>query len=152
MLSFSANANYYLTNERQATSADPVTDCNGYYGTSCDPVPQFRFVQRSTWTRGPVDLSYNWRYVGGMDAQKDEASALFGAFQSIDAYNYIDLSGVYRLNDNLQFQVSVDNVFDETPPIVGSETGSTSFNSGNTFPSLYDVLGRTFQVGAKMTF
>ena len=47
---------------------------------------------------------------------------------------------------------SVANVFDEDPPIIGNETGTTSYNSGNTFPSNYDTLGRVYALGINVKF
>lgn len=44
------------------------------------------------------------------------------------------------------------NLTDEDPPILGNETGSTSFNSGNSFPSLFDSLGRTYSANLRLTF
>jgi outer membrane receptor protein involved in Fe transport len=151
-LNATLNGNYYLTNELQSASTSPVVDCNGFYGTTCDPVPQLRFVQRTTWSIGDVELSYLWRYIDSMDIQTGEAANIFPAFQSIDAYNYVDLTGVYNVNENIRFTGGVDNVFDEGPPIIGNATGTTAFNSGNTFPSMYDVLGRVFSVGVNVRF
>ncbi len=152
LLDFSVNANYYLTNELQSAPFSSVVDCNGYYGTTCDPVPQLRIAQRTTWSMGNVELSYLWRHMSGMDAQTEEAAALFPAFRSIDAYNYFDLSGAYTVNDHVRFVATVDNIFDEDPPIIGNDTGTTAFNSGNTYPSLYDVLGRVYTVGVTINF
>jgi outer membrane receptor protein involved in Fe transport len=152
-LQVSFNANYYLTNELQSAPTSSVVDCNGFYGTTCDPIPQFRFVQRTIWApTNKLELSYLWRYIDGMEIQQNEAANIFPAFRSIDAYNYIDLSAQYRVNDNLRFIAGVDNVFDEDPPVIGNSTGSTAFNSGNTFPSLYDVLGRMYSVGVTVRF
>jgi iron complex outermembrane receptor protein len=41
---------------------------------------------------------------------------------------------------------------DEDPPVVGNEAGSTTFNSGNTFPANYDTLGRIYTVGLNVKF
>ena len=41
---------------------------------------------------------------------------------------------------------------DKQPPIVGSSIGSTAFNSGNTYPSTYDALGRRFAASARIRF
>ena len=38
------------------------------------------------------------------------------------------------------------------PPIVGNDIGSTAFNSGNTYPSTYDALGRRFGVSGRLKF
>ena len=46
----------------------------------------------------------------------------------------------------------MQNLFDKQPPIVGGEAGSTTFNSGNTFPSTYDALGRRFAASARIRF
>jgi iron complex outermembrane receptor protein len=40
---------------------------------------------------------------------------------------------------------------DEEPPILGNEAGDTSSNSGNTFPSNYDVYGRYYSLSARLT-
>jgi outer membrane receptor protein involved in Fe transport len=44
------------------------------------------------------------------------------------------------------------NLFDKKPPVVGNTIGSTTFNSGNTYPSTYDALGRRFAVSARLKF
>jgi outer membrane receptor protein involved in Fe transport len=54
--------------------------------------------------------------------------------------------------DNLQMTFLVQNLFDKSPPIVGADVGSTTFNNGNTYSSTYDALGRRFGVSAKVTF
>ena len=81
-----------------------------------------------------------------------ERDSVFEAFRSIDSQNYFDLFGSYTLNDTYTFSASVDNVFDEEPPVVGNEAGDTSSNSGNTFPSLYDTLGRVYRFGFTAKF
>ena len=145
-------AHKYLTNEFQTTALSPVVDCNGFYGTSCDPVPEFRTTLRVGWYRGDLDASLLWRHIGDMKAQTNEASALFEAFRSVSAQNYFDLSFGYNFMDNARVALLIKNVADENPPILGNNTGSTSFNSGNTFPSLFDSMGRTYNVNVKLAF
>jgi hypothetical protein len=41
----------------------------------------------------------------------------------------------------------VDNVFAKHAPVVGNQAADTSSNSGNTFPSQYDTLGRVYRMG-----
>jgi outer membrane receptor protein involved in Fe transport len=142
----------YLTNEFQTTAVSPVVDCNGFYGTSCDPVPEWRHTMRVHWFRNDLDASLLWRHIGSMDAQTNEAPSLFQDFRSVDAHDYIDLTFGYNYRDWGRLSLIIYNVMDEDPPILGNNTGSTSFNSGNTFPSLYDTLGRTYGVNVKVTF
>ena len=145
-------AHQYLTQEFQTTASSPTVDCKGRYGTSCDPVPEFRSTFRTQWIRDDFNASLLWRHIGGMDAQVNEASALFPAFRSVDAQNYLDLQIGYNWQDWGRVSLLVSNITGELPPILGNETGSTSFNSGNTFPSLFDTLGRTYTVNVKLTF
>lgn len=87
-----------------------------------------------------------------MDAQTEEAAALFAAFRSVGSHDYLDLNLGYSYKDWGRFSLLVRNIADEDPPILGNATGSTTFNSGNTFPSLYDTMGRTYTVNLKVTF
>lgn len=151
-LRFSFNGNMYLTNEFQTTATSAIVDCKGRYGTSCDPVPKWRHTARASWFMDNVDASLLWRYVGGMDAQASEAAFLFPAFQSVSAQSYFDFSAGYQVTEYARIEGLIRNVANKNPPILGNETGSTSFNSGNTFPSIYDVLGRVYSVNIRATF
>jgi outer membrane receptor protein involved in Fe transport len=151
-LSLSWNAHQYLSNEFQTTAVSDVVDCKGVYGTSCDPVPEFRSTIRAQWMLDEFDASLLWRHIGAMDAQANEADALFADFRSVDANNYFDLTFGYTWNDMVRVSFLVANVLDEDPPILGNETGSTSFNSGNTFPSLFDTMGRVYSANVKLSF
>jgi outer membrane receptor protein involved in Fe transport len=87
-----------------------------------------------------------------MDAQTAEAPTLFETFRTVDSQNYFDLNIGYSYKDWGRFSFRVRNIADEDPPILGNNTGSTSFNSGNTFPSLFDTMGRTYSINLKVTF
>ncbi len=151
-LSINYTGHNYLTNEFQTTAASAVVDCKGRYGTSCDPVPEYRHTLRFNWMRDDFDASLLWRHIGEMDAQTNEAGNLFEAFRSVDAQDYLDLSFGYSYQDFGRISLLITNVANEDPPILGNSTGSTAFNSGNTFPSLFDTLGRTYAVNLKLTF
>ena len=73
-------------------------------------------------------------------------------FNRIKAYDYFDLNVQVEVNDNLTFTAGVRNLLDKQPPLVGASIGSTAYNSGNTYPSTYDVLGRLFTVSGKLRF
>ncbi|MEW2849377.1 hypothetical protein AB1A86_18530, partial [Stenotrophomonas maltophilia] len=57
----------------------------------------------------------------------------------------------FQATDRFSLLFAVRNVFDRKPPFVGSSIGSTAYNSGNTYPSTYDPLGRLFSVTARVT-
>ena len=58
----------------------------------------------------------------------------------------------FGLTKNVDVTLAVQNIGDRKPPIVGNTAGSTSFNSGNTYPSTYDALGRKYAAGVKLKF
>ena len=70
----------------------------------------------------------------------------------IKPYDYFDLSGRVSIVENLTLTLTVQNIGNRKPPVVGSTIGSTQFNSGNTFPSTYDALGRRYAVSARLKF
>ena len=149
---FALTAHKYLTNEFQTTAVSAIVDCNGFYGTSCDPVPEFRSVLRVGWYREQFDASLLWRHIDSMDAQVNEAAALFPQFRSVSSQDFFDLTFGYEYRDIGRLSLLITNVFDEDPPILGSDTGTTAFNNANTFPALYDAMGRTYSVNLKFMF
>ncbi|MFZ2508120.1 MAG: TonB-dependent receptor [Steroidobacteraceae bacterium] len=152
-LSFNGQINHYLSQESQSADTAPVIECAGFYGTSCGlPISEDRWVQRTTWDYNDFTASMLWRHLSSTKVEAVEASGTFEAFRSIPSYDYLDLYFGYRLWDKAQVSLSVVNVFEEHPPIVGNESGSTTFNSGNTYPSNYDTLGRVYTVGLNVKF
>ncbi len=156
-------------------TSDP-RDCVGLYGQNCGSPgsagpnsapgslqPEFTWNQRTTLTFGAVDLSLLWRHIDGMKVEPGVTTfsgtiatgALAGEtvnFGKIKAYDYFDLSTRVGVSDNLDFTVTVANLLNKKPPIVGGTIGNVAFNSGNTYPSTYDALGRRFSVGARVKF
>ncbi len=151
-LSVGILASYLMTQESQSSGSTPVTDCLGFFGNDCQPTPELRFSQRTTWRGGPFTASLLWRYFGEVDIQETQRDATFDGFESIDAFNYFDLTGSYDVNDTVSLSLNVRNLLDEEPPIVGNQAGSTARNFGNTFPSAYNTLGRIYTFGLKATF
>lgn len=152
-LTVSGNLNHYLTQESQSSATTPVLDCLGFYGTSCgNPLPENRWIQRTTWSVGMFDFSYLWRHLDSVRIERVQVPDTFPAFRSIDSYDYLDLFVGVNMNENVSLSIGVTNVTDEDPPVVGNEAGTTAANSGNTFPSVYDTLGRVFTAGVKVRF
>ncbi len=62
---------------------------------------------------------------------------------TLDGATYVDLTASYEVNDNLRVNFGIKNVFEEMPTFVGD-----SQSQANTFPEVYDVLGRRFFLSA----
>ena len=68
----------------------------------------------------------------------------------IPAYSYIDLTGTFNVYKNIRLELGVNNLFDKDPPLVVGGDCSTSSGggnagancNGNTFPGVYDAMGR----------
>jgi iron complex outermembrane recepter protein len=158
-LTFGVNANWYLTHEILSDGSLALTNCVGGFGSACDaggnglgnPIPELRFVQRGSWEIGDLNIGYTWRYLGEVTTIAPK-NLVFDGFETIPAFNYIDLNAQYQITDNVKVLAGVTNVFDRDPPVVGNEAGATSANSGNTFPSMYDTLGRVYSVGVNFRF
>ena len=160
-LNFNAYINKYLTQESRSSALSDVIDCKGVYGTQCgNPLPTIRWVQTTTWSMGPFEAALYWNHLGSTkieptqsaDNDGDGVSDVFPAFQTIDAFDYFDLTGSWAITDWVTVRASIMNLLEEDPPVVGNEAADTRSNSGNTFPSVYETLGRTYTLGVHMRF
>ena len=74
-LTFSGQINQYLTQESQSSLTSPVLDCKGFTGTSCEqPLPDQRWIQRTTWDWNDFTASLLWRHIGSVWAEPPEVS------------------------------------------------------------------------------
>lgn len=155
-----ASGNWASRSSFQASPASLNRDCIGIYTVSCTSLrPEFQWSVRNTLTfRGRLDASLLWRHIDGMHSPDRLFSGnipeLGGSydFNHIPSYDYFDLSLRQVIGERYTLQVTVQNLFDKAPPLVGGTVGAGGFNSGNTFPSTYDTLGRRFAVTAKVAF
>jgi outer membrane receptor protein involved in Fe transport len=115
------------------------------------PHPKNKFSQRSTWSVGDYSVGYLWRYIGGTSVEEAGVGAYLPQYSTIPAVNYIDLSGTWQVTKNFKLSGTVNNALNKSPPLVGTGIGDGS-NYGNTFPQVYDVIGRRFTVSATATF
>ncbi|TCD06227.1 TonB-dependent receptor [Erythrobacteraceae bacterium CFH 75059] len=152
-LALSFAGNWTDKSQFQPTPLSENLECVGQYGLDCaSPLPEFSFSQRTTLTFDRVSLSLLWRFIDDLRVQDDAAGDFQPRFERIDEKHYFDLSARYEITDRANIIFSVFNLFDKDPPIVGSTIGATAFNSGNTYPSTYDPLGRRYAVGVNLQF
>ena len=73
--------------------------------------------------------------------------------ERLAARDYFDLSASAVLMDGLELRVGINNIFDRQPPLSNQVGGAGgSYGTGNTFPGVYDALGRFMFVGTTLTF
>jgi outer membrane receptor protein involved in Fe transport len=173
-LSLSFAGNYTFASKFNAFVASPLAinrDCVSYISSNCGSLqPEFQWSQRTTLSFESVDVSLLWRHLASFEQEPldvADSGAFFNGtigsaipgvggrtvnFGKVKAYDYFDLSTRFNVSENLTLNVSVQNLLDKGPPVTGNNAGSTTFNSGNTFPSTYDALGRRYAVSAKLRF
>jgi iron complex outermembrane recepter protein len=131
-------------------------DCAGYYGDVCGGEdPKWRSVLNVTWSTpwDALDIVLRWRYIGSQTSEQTNPSkylagtSYYAPLVHIPAYSYFDLSATFNVYKNVRLQLGVNNIFDKDPPIVtladcstGSVAGANC--NGNTFPGVYDAMGR----------
>jgi outer membrane receptor protein involved in Fe transport len=158
-LGVSANFNYTFRSQFQATPTSLNRECVGYFSVNCSFTgsiqPKWQSSVRTTLGFESFDVSLLWRHIDSVIQEPEDArdtGPFFAAFQKIRAYDYFDLTGRFNIMDNITLIATVSNLFDTKPPLVGAAAGSTSFNSGNTFPSTYDALGRRYTMQVNVRF
>jgi len=130
-------------------------DCKGYFGSTCGAAnPSWRHVLNATWSTpwDAFDLTLRWRYIGSDTSELTSTNPFltgtpFAPLQNIAAYNYLDLTGAFDVYKNIRLQIGVNNIMDKDPPLVVGSDCSTSSPAGancngNTFPGVYDAMGR----------
>ncbi|NZA28288.1 TonB-dependent receptor [Luteimonas sp. SJ-92] len=152
-LGFRLDASKVTSHDFQATPASINRDCLGYYSTDCGVGPhKFRANLSTVWSLNDLEFSMRWRHTGKMELEGLQQGDFLEDFEEISAYNYFDLGMAYNAPFNARFSLNVNNVANKKPPLVGNTIGTTTTNSGNTFPQTYDVIGRYITLGATFTF
>ncbi len=148
-----------LTTEPGVLGPDNVTrqfDCKGYFGLNCGtPNPDWRHTLRVTYTSpGGFSFSTRWRYFAPTLNDSLSTNAFLGytapgadpVDARLHAVHYIDLAVTVKASDRHSFRVGVNNVFDKDPQVLGAN-GLGTFSNGNTYPGVYDTLGRYIFAG-----
>lgn len=137
-------------------------NCVGLFGPTCgQPSPDWRHNLRATWTspQGKATVSANWRYTGEVDITSNQTNEFLQGDAEhpirvnsrISAYSYLDLAGTYELFESVEVRWGINNVFDRNPPVIAAGLLS-SFGNGNTYPGVYDPMGRLLYLGMTVEF
>jgi outer membrane receptor protein involved in Fe transport len=161
-LGVTGNFNYTFNSTFNADVTAPGNfdrQCVGYYSVNCSFTgsiqPKWQSSLRTTLGFDTFDVSLLWRHIDGVEQEPldiADQGPMFGDFGTIGAYDYFDLTGRFNVVENISVLLTVTNLFNKQPPIVGASAGSTAFNSGNTYPSTYDALGRRYAMQVNVRF
>ncbi len=153
-MSINNTGNYTFTNTNQPTPVSAVIDCNGVFGGACTGLgdftsPKWRFNQTFSYGIGDWFFRARARVISKITNQAhiDDPSAEL-AQPEIAVNMYADFSFTYQMNENIQLTGGVKNITDNEPPNYGFFPNVAA----QTDPSLYDVLGRSYFAGIKLTY
>jgi len=137
----------------QATPATAPFTCAGKFGNTCNigtgnPIPRWKHIATATYDGGNWSIRGAWRYFGPVS---EDAGTNIAA-SHIASYSWFDTTVSFDIAKRFNLNLGATNIFNVQPPVVGGSAGSSGTNSGNTFPNVYDALGRTFFAGVSVKF
>ncbi len=168
-LTFNLQGTYVLTHEAEPLPGAAIYDCVGLFGPTCgvtvgsaSPIAEWRHKMRVTWeTPWDLNLSLAWRRLSettyeGLSPQPTLNNGVANTADArIPAYNYIDVAFDWSISDNVKLTGGINNLMDKDPPILDSNVLGVSgppFGNANTFPVIYDSLGREVFIGMSTRF
>ena len=113
---------------------------------------QFRYTTNLNlgYTVGKWGANLNWRHLPSIK-NASFATTPTTTLQGAGAYDMVDLSARWEVNEKVSLRAGIDNLFGTDPEIIGRDPGVNAA-SGTTLPNYYDVLGRRFYAGVKLNF
>ena len=141
----------------------PTDSRPGTYSGST-PSPKWRHTARVGLTMpSGLGVSVRWRHFSGVECDPDEGDVgcsaivagqrqLIPANLRLSAQDYFDLAFTARLAQRLNLRAGMNNIFDREPPVAGQQTIPAGFGNGNTYPQVYDALGRYLFAGFTVDF
>jgi len=128
-----------------AAIPDIVYVCDGKFGLNCGNVyAKWRYNGRATWSTEGGSLSLAWRHLSSV--KDDDASTQY-TVEKIKAYDYFDLTATVDIAKRMTWTLGMNNMFNKKPPVLGDNQ-----EQSNTYPSTYDVYGRTFFTSVVVNF
>lgn len=144
-LTLSSNVNYQFNYKVRTFITSPELDYGGTIAADAQQsLPEWRGLTSLNIRSGPINLTGSWRYIGAMRDRTtviNPASTVAGT----PAYSYFDANARISLMESLELFGGINNIGNKAPPVVGGSPAVTNLGT-------YDVIGRTYFVGARARF
>lgn len=122
-----------------------IEDTVGQFGS-----PEWKGAMRTAWSQGPLVFNWTLRYYSRMRPGSGVTAETHDIVYT-DEVMYHDFYVGYSLTNSVSLYGGLSNAFDEAPPrLPGAEAGGANFEWGYQ-SGVYDVIGRTFYLGARFT-
>jgi outer membrane receptor protein involved in Fe transport len=149
-LSVTSTITHLLTKETTLLPGveSSVTDCVGLWNNKCFPSPETRTNTKVGFSNGSAwSVQGTLRTMSGLDTDYEADEIAQGEIE--DMYWLLDMNASYDVTDNVGVSLSVNNLLDTTPPIVGDVLSN---GYGNTMGGFYDSLGMYWNLRVDMVF
>lgn len=137
---------YLLDYSVQALPGSPFQNYRGTVSaqlTGIPSLPEWRSLTTVTVQTGPLSTSLRWRHIASMKDVSSVTSAT--PAPGVPSYDIVDLFLRIPVGKSFELRGGVNNLFDVAPLRVGGIVSQTN-------ATLYDVIGRSFFMGAKVRF
>ena len=159
-LNFNLIGTYTATKDVEPYAGSGDYNCAGYFGTTCgNPLPKWKHSLTIGWATPwhGIGLQAKWRHLGRTENDLANPSPLLAsrinpALRWEGSRDYLDLVASDRIFSRVFLQVGVNNVLDKDPPILPTASLVPPFFNGNTYPQVYDTLGRYVFANLKVDF
>jgi len=138
----------YVSKQNQKTSGALINSVGQIVGAG---VPRWNGFVSANYIQDKWDFFLQLRYVGPGLVEKQLAigNPFYLEGNHIRAYYYLNANVQYEVNENLEVFAGVDNILNQSPPITGATTNTTSARSNSPW---YDVAGRAYKAGIRFQF
>jgi outer membrane receptor protein involved in Fe transport len=156
-ISYGVNASYMIEDKRQSIKGAPFDDFTGVSGWGG---VRWSFTNTLGYFKGGFNASMNWRHYPSLTS----SGRFLGTDlrqEGVDPYDIFGLSFGYSFG-KVSMRAGVDNLFDVDPPLSNKNPGNpnvinargypTGYNPGAIASGVYDVLGRSYFMGFKLSF
>ena len=132
------------------------------------PSPKWRHKLRLGFTLPDgLGISGQWRHfsavhcraiIGGLPADAGCQAKFHGVIYQrpgnlqLNQANFFDLALTARVTQKFNLRIGANNILDTAPPVAGGEVIPAGFGNGNTYPQVYDSLGRYIFAGVTLDF
>jgi outer membrane receptor protein involved in Fe transport len=124
------------------------------------PSPKWRHKLRVGFTLPDgIGLSGQWRHFSAVHCRRELGDPGCGTAANprpgnlqLNQADFFDLALTARVTQKFNLRIGANNILDKAPPVAGGEVIPAGFGNGNTYPQVYDALGRYMFAGMTVDF
>jgi outer membrane receptor protein involved in Fe transport len=155
-------ANYLFNFESAALPTLPLVDYVGSFGPGGENglngggAYEYRLFANLGYTWGKANFGLQWQHWPGYEDSAEVTSGIATSTTGAPAYDLFNLNVGYQLSDDVRLRFGVDNLFNQAPPLTGTNPDADltlgQLRGGSFASGVYDTIGRRFYFGTNIRF